>query len=108
MSDDNHALENTPTDMQLGNSGQAANLETIMHVPLEISVELGRVKMPLHQIARMNKGMVIELNKEANAEVQILANGSIFAKGEVVSTGDKLGVRITEVVSASARINSLS
>jgi len=79
-----------------------------MHVPLEISVELGRVKMPLHQIARMNKGMVIELNKEANAEVQILANGSIFAKGEVVSIGDKLGVRITEVVSASARINTLS
>jgi len=106
MSDATNAIENQSTDMQGG--GQTANLETIMHVPLEISVELGRVKMPLHQIARMNKGMVIELNKEANAEVQILANGSIFAKGEVVSTGDKLGVRITEVVSASARINTLS
>jgi len=101
-----NAIDNTQDTLQGG--GQAANLETIMHVPLEISVELGRVKMPLHQIARMNKGMVIELNKEANAEVQILANGSIFAKGEVVSTGDKLGVRITEVVSASARIQSLS
>jgi len=87
---------------------QAANLEAIMHVPLEISVELGRVKMPLHSIARMNKGMVIEMNKDANAEVQILANGSIFAKGEVVSTGDKLGVRITEIVPPSARISSLS
>jgi len=99
------------TDDALGNQQggeQTANLETIMHVPLEISVELGRVRMPLHQIARMNKGMVIELNKEANAEVQILANGSIFAKGEVVTTGNKLGVRITEVVSTSARINSLS
>ncbi|MBN4077212.1 flagellar motor switch protein FliN [Mariprofundus ferrooxydans] len=106
MSDENAALENQPTEFPSGS--QTANLETIMHVPLEISVELGRVKMPLHQIARMNKGMVIELNKEANAEVQILANGSIFAKGEVVSTGDKLGVRITEVVSASARINTLS
>ncbi|MDQ6998644.1 MAG: flagellar motor switch protein FliN [Mariprofundus sp.] len=101
-----NAIDNSPDALQSG--GQSANLETIMHVPLEISVELGRVKMPLHQIARMNKGMVIELNKEANAEVQILANGSIFAKGEVVSTGDKLGVRITEVVSASARIQSLS
>ncbi len=100
MTDD--ALEN-----QQGGE-QTANLETIMHVPLEISVELGRVRMPLHEIARMNKGMVIELNKEANAEVQILANGSIFAKGEVVTTGNKLGVRITEVVSTSARINSLS
>jgi len=106
MSDADNAIEHQTADMQGG--GQTANLEAIMHVPLEISVELGRVKMPLHQIARMNKGMVIELNKEANAEVQILANGSIFAKGEVVSIGDKLGVRITEVVSASARINTLS
>ncbi len=89
-------------------SGQTANLEAIMHVPLEISVELGRIKLPLHEIARLNKGMVIEMNKEANAEVQILANGSIFARGEVVSTGDKLGVRITEIVPASARISSLS
>ena len=87
---------------------QSANLEAIMHVPLGISVELGRIKLPLHMIARLNRGMVIEMNKEANAEVQILANGSIFAKGEVVSTGDKLGVRITEIVPASARISSLS
>ncbi len=89
-------------------NGQATNLEAIMHVPLEISVELGRVRLPLHNIARMGKGMVIEMNKEANAEVQILANGSIFAKGEVVSTGDKLGVRITEIVPATARVSSLS
>ncbi|TLS66708.1 flagellar motor switch protein FliN [Mariprofundus erugo] len=87
---------------------QKANLEAIMHVPLEISVELGRVKLPLHTIARLNRGMVIEMNKEANAEVQILANGSIFAKGEVVSTGDKLGVRITEIVPPAARITTLS
>jgi len=87
---------------------QTVNLEAIMHVPLEISVELGRIKLPLHTIARLNRGMVIEMNKEANAEVQILANGSIFAKGEVVSTGDKLGVRITEIVPAAARISSLS
>lgn len=89
-------------------NAQKANLEAIMHVPLEISVELGRIQLPLHVIARMNRGMVIEMNKDANAEVQILANGSIFAKGEVVSTGDKLGVRITEIVPASARINTLS
>ena len=94
----NPALEN----------GQAANLEAIMHVPLEISVELGRVKLPLHAIARMHKGMVIEMNKEANAEVQILANGTIFAKGEVVSSDDQLGVRITEIIPTTARVSSLS
>ncbi|GAV19412.1 flagellar motor switch protein FliN/FliY [Mariprofundus micogutta] len=91
-----------------GDRSHRANLEAIMHVPLEISVELGRVKLPLHTIARMNKGMVIEMNKEANAEVQILANGTVFAKGEVVSTDDHLGVRITEIIPAAARISSLS
>jgi len=106
MTDTTATSENQPGAAP--DQARAANLEAIMHVPLEISVELGRVKMPLHNIARMNKGMVIEMNKEANAEVQILANGSIFAKGEVVSTGDKLGVRITEIVPPSARISSLA
>jgi len=96
------------SDEAVTEHSQTTNLEAIMHVPLEISVELGRIKLPLHTIARLNRGMVIEMNKEANAEVQILANGSTFAKGEVISTGDKLGVRITEIVPASARISSLS
>ncbi|MDX8408108.1 MAG: flagellar motor switch protein FliN [Mariprofundaceae bacterium] len=91
-----------------GESPQRTNLEAIMHVPLDISVELGRTQMPLHNIARLNHGMVIELDKEANAQVNILANGTIFARGEVVSTGNKLGVRITEVVPASARVSALS
>jgi len=101
-------MTDTTTNMANSQGGQPANLEAIMHVPLEISIELGRIKMPLHAIARMSKGMVIEMNKEANAEVQILANGSIFAKGEVVSTGDQLGVRITEIIPATARVSSLS
>jgi len=106
MTDEATAATAAPTAE--ADNAQKANLEAIMHVPLEISVELGRVQLPLHVIARMNRGMVIEMNKDANAEVQILANGSIFAKGEVVSTGDKLGVRITEIVPASARIDTLS
>jgi len=91
-----------------GESPHRVNLEAIMHVPLDISVELGRTQMPLHDVARLNHGMVVELDKEANAQVNILANGSVFARGEVVSTGDKLGVRITEIVPASARVSALS
>ncbi len=86
----------------------APNLEAILHVPLEVSVELGRIEMPLHAVARLGRGAVVELNKEASAEVEILANGRVFARGEVVSTGDKLGVRITEIVPAGARIQSLA
>ncbi len=84
------------------------NLEAIMHIPLEISVELGRVRMPLHELVRLDRGSVVQLHKEANATVQILANGAVFAQGEVVKADGKLGVRVTEVVSPSERAIALA
>lgn len=84
------------------------NLEAIMHVPIEVSVELARIKLPLHVVARLARGAVVELNRDATSDVEILANGSIFARGEVVATNGKLAVRIVEVVSAAERLRALS
>ncbi|MDQ6951020.1 MAG: FliM/FliN family flagellar motor switch protein [Mariprofundales bacterium] len=95
------------TDDDPATSEGKPNLEAIMHVPLAVSVELARVNMPLHAVARLHRGMVIELNKDANAEVDILANGQVFARGEVVAIGGKLGVRVIEVVPATERIRAL-
>ncbi|MDQ6957887.1 MAG: FliM/FliN family flagellar motor switch protein [Mariprofundaceae bacterium] len=83
------------------------NLENIMHVPLQISVELGRVQLPLHMVARLGRGAVVDMQKEADSSVDICANGKVFAKGEIVSAEGKLGVRILEVTPASDRIRSL-
>jgi len=83
------------------------NLENIMHIPLQISVELGRIQMPLHMVAQLARGTVVNMQKEAGASVDICANGKMFAKGEVVSADGKLGVRILEVTSTSERIRSL-
>ena len=83
------------------------NLEAIMHVPLSVSVELGRVELPLHHVARLHRGTVVDLKKEANAEVDILANGQVFARGEVVSSDGKLGIRIVDIVPSGERIRSL-
>jgi len=91
-----------------GASEQQVNLEAIMHVPLDVSVELGRIQLPLHVVARLHRGMVVDLKKEANAEVDILANGRVFARGEVVSADGNLGVRVVEVVPQGDRIQSLS
>jgi len=85
-----------------------SNLEALMHVPLEVSVELGRVKMPLNMIVRMGRGSVVKLQKDADSLVDILANGAVFARGEVVKADGKLGVRITDVVSPAERIRALS
>ena len=86
----------------------APNLEALMHVPLEVSVELGRIKLPLHQVVRIGRGTVLKFQKEADAMVEILANGAVFARGEVVKADGKLGVRITDVVPPAERIRALS
>jgi len=83
------------------------NLENIMHIPLQISVELGRVQLPLHMVARLGRGAVVDMQKEAGSSVDICANGKVFAKGEIVSAEGKLGVRILEVTPASDRVRSL-
>jgi len=97
-----------PQEDEASAGKQKVNLEAIMHVPLDISVELGRVQLPLHIVSRLHRGMVLDLKKEANAEVDILANGRVFARGEVVSADGKLGVRVVEVVPQGDRIQSLS
>ncbi|MFQ5355120.1 MAG: FliM/FliN family flagellar motor switch protein [Mariprofundaceae bacterium] len=84
------------------------NLEALMHIPLDISVELGRIKIPLHDLVRMGRGNVLQMKKEADAKVEILANGSVFARGEVVKADGKLGVRVTDVLPAAERIRALS
>ena len=85
-----------------------SNLESLMHIPLEVSVELGRVKLPLHSVVRIGRGTVLPMGKEADSQVEILANGSIFARGEVVKADGKLGVRITNIVTPAERIRALS
>ena len=88
-------------------SAESPNLENIMHIPLQVSVELGRIQVPLHMVARLGRGAVVDMQKEAGSSVDICANGKAFAKGEIVSADGKLGVRILEVTSASNRIHSL-
>ncbi|ATX78570.1 flagellar motor switch protein FliN/FliY [Mariprofundus aestuarium] len=85
-----------------------SNLESLMHIPLEVSVELARVKLPLHSVVRIGRGTVLQMGKEADSQVDIMANGSIFARGEVVKANGKLGVRITNIVTPEERIRALS
>ncbi len=100
--------EQAPEPEVAEEQGARPNLEVIMHVPLEISVELGRVDMPLHAVTRLARGTVVDLKKEAGVEVDILANGQVFARGEVVTADGKLGVRITDVIPASDRVRTLA
>ncbi|WMJ78608.1 MULTISPECIES: flagellar motor switch phosphatase FliY [unclassified Sedimentibacter] len=77
---------------------QLSNLELIMSVPLEISVEIGKTKRQIKEILEFSQGTIIELDKQAGALVDIIVNGQLIAKGEVVVVNDNFGVRIAEII----------
>ncbi len=83
------------------------NLDVILDIPLEISVELGRTRMKLSQLLEMSPGSVVELARLDGEPVDILANDKVIAKGEVIVENEKYGIRITEVLSRLDRIKSL-
>lgn len=83
------------------------NLELILDVPLGVSVELGRVKMPVRQLLSLTAGSVIELAKLAGEPLDVLINGRPVARGEAVMVNDKFGVRLTEIVSQSERVERM-
>ncbi len=83
------------------------NMGLLMNVPLEVSVEIGRTKRKIKEIADFGQGTVIELEKQAGALVDVIVNGQLIAHGDVVVIGDNFGVRITEIVGTKELMNSL-
>ena len=97
-------------DSFLGTSNRADSnsLEILMDIPLEISVELGRMKMPVRDVIDLGAGSIVEIDKAAGEPVDVLVNGRLVAKGEVVVIEDSFGVRITEILSPNERLQRLS
>ncbi|MFO7154258.1 MAG: flagellar motor switch phosphatase FliY [Caldicoprobacter oshimai] len=83
------------------------NLDLILDVPLQVSVELGRTRKLIKEILELSAGSVIELDKMAGEPVDVLVNGKVIAKGEVVVIDDSFGVRITDIINPAKRISSL-
>jgi flagellar motor switch protein FliN/FliY len=88
-------------------TGDADNLELILDVPLAVTVELGRVRMPVRNLLALGAGSIIELAKLAGEPLDVLINGKPVARGEAVMVNEKFGVRLTEIVSPSERVESM-
>ena len=82
-------------------------LDFLYDIPLQISVEVGRSKILLRDLLKMTEGYVIELDKLAGEPLDLYVNSRLIAKGEAVMVGDKFGIRLTDVVSTSDRIENL-
>ncbi len=90
-----------------GDKTRKKNLNLILDIPLEVSVELGRNKMLINDLLQLGRGSVIELNKLAGEPLEVLVNGRLVARGEVVVLHDKFGVRLTDIISPTERIQQL-
>ncbi len=87
--------------------GPSLDLDFILDIPLTVTVELGRSKMLIGKLLQLGQGSVIELTKLAGEPMDIFVNNKLIAKGEVVVVNEKFGVRLTDVVSTTERINKL-
>jgi len=85
----------------------ADKLDFLLDIPLEISVELGRTRMFIHDLLKLGHGSIIELSKLSGDTLDIFANQKLIAKGEVVSVEDKYGIRLTEIISPQERVEKL-
>ena len=83
------------------------NFELLLDIPLEVTVEIGRARLPLRTLLQLGAGSVIELAKLAGEPVDVLVNGKPIARGEAVMVNDKFGVRLTDVISPSERLAGL-
>ncbi|MBO0585774.1 flagellar motor switch phosphatase FliY [Sporosarcina sp. E16_8] len=89
------------------NKSESNNLNMLLDIPLQVTVELGRTKRSVKEILEMSSGSIIELDKLAGEPVDILVNNRHIAKGEVVVIDENFGVRITDILSQTERINNL-
>jgi flagellar motor switch protein FliN/FliY len=95
----------TPT----GTTGGAGNdINMILDIPVQLTVELGRTRIPIKHILQLAQGSVVELEALAGEPMDVLVNGYLIAQGEVVVVNDKFGIRLTDIVTPSERMRRLS
>lgn len=84
------------------------NLNAILDVPVTISMEIGRTRISIRNLLQLNQGSVVELDRLAGEPMDVLVNGTLIAKGEVVVVNEKFGIRLTDVISPADRVKRLT
>lgn len=90
-----------------GMSNSEVNLDVILDVPVTLSMEVGRTRIPIRNLLQLNQGSVVELDRAAGEPLDVFVNGTLVAHGEVVVVNEKFGIRLTDVISPSERIRKL-
>ncbi len=107
-----HADVVTSTFQSLSSSNAITNaphdIDLVLDIPVQLTVELGRTKVPIKSILQIAQGSVVELDASAGDPLDVFVNGCLIAQGEVVVVNDKFGIRLTDIVTPSERIRKLN
>jgi flagellar motor switch protein FliN/FliY len=97
-------------DMTMGDISEDSpqSIDFILDIPVQLTVELGRTKMPIKNLVRLTQGSVVPLNSVVAEPLDVYVNGTLVAKAEIVVIQDKFGVRLTDIISPAERMRRLS
>ena len=113
------AMANPGVDLPASSAGSAltmtegsgfrhdVNIDVILDVPVTLSLEVGRTRLPIRSLLQLNQGSVVELERAAGEPLDVYVNGTLIAHGEVVVVNEKFGIRLTDVISPAERIRKL-
>ncbi len=90
------------------NAGMMNELDMILDIPVQITVELGRTKITIKNLLQLAHGSVVELDAMAGEPMDVLVNGTLIAQGEVVVVNDKFGIRLTDIITPSERMRKIN
>ena len=103
-----HAAElDQLTDDGAPGASRDVNLEVILDVPVTLSMEVGRTRIPIRNLLQLNQGSVVELERAAGEPLDVFVNGTLVAHGEVVVVNERFGIRLTDVISPAERLRKL-
>ena len=117
--DENISERDMAAAMEMANSAMSAvavatpeirndvNIDVILDVPVTLSLEVGRTRVPIRSLLQLSQGSVVELERAAGEPLDVFVNGTLVAHGEVVVVNEKFGIRLTDVISPAERIRKL-
>lgn len=107
MADDNN--KSTGEDTPMGReAARPQNLDVVLDIPVRLSMEVGSTSISIRKLLKLNKGSIVELSRAAGEPLDVMVNGTLVARGEVVVVNDKFGVRLLDVMSPEQRLSSLN
>ncbi len=87
--------------------GSDVNLDVVLDIPVNLSMEIGRTRISIRNLLQLNQGSVVELERLAGEPMDVLVNGTLIARGEVVVVNEKFGIRLTDIISPAERVKKL-